>query len=151
VNIPAGVDDEMRIRVSGEGHAPEEGHGPAGDLYVQLSVMASNVFKRQGADVYVDAKVPFYTAILGGRVRVPTLDGDVELKVPVGTQPDDVALMRNRGIKKLNSNDTGNQYVKLKVEVPKYDLVCEVMCGRKLTDKQRKLVEQLVAEFDQGN
>jgi molecular chaperone DnaJ len=62
--------------------------------------------------------VPLQKAILGGTLRIPTLDGDVDLKVSMGTQPDEVRILRQRGIKKLNSKDRGDQYVKMKVQIP---------------------------------
>ena len=123
VDIPAGIDDEMRIKISGEGNAPESGRGAAGDLYVQLRILPSPIFKRQGADVYVDAQIPFYQAILGGKVKVPTLDGEVELKVPAGTQPGDSVVMRKKGIAKLKRKERGDQYVTLKVKLPTYPML----------------------------
>ncbi|ORY06428.1 hypothetical protein K493DRAFT_310562 [Basidiobolus meristosporus CBS 931.73] len=135
VNIPAGVDEGVKIRLSNEGDMPVTGKGTAGDLYVRLRVKPSSIFRREGPNVFVDAKVPLHIAILGGNIRVPTLDGDVELKIPVGTQPEDVSILRNRGIKKLNRNAHGDQYVKLKVEIP-----------RNVTPHQRELIEEFVRE-----
>jgi molecular chaperone DnaJ len=69
--------------------------------------------------VFVNAKIPFYKAILGGKVRVPTIDGDVELKVPAGSQPEDNISLRNRGIRRLRSTTRGDQVVTLKIELPR--------------------------------
>ncbi|KAK9761039.1 mdj1 protein precursor, partial [Basidiobolus ranarum] len=102
-------------------------------LFVRLRVRPSSIFRREGPDVFVDAKVPLHTAILGGSIQVPTLDGDVELKIPVGTQPEDISVLKNRGIKKLNRDSHGDQYVKLKVEIP-----------RNITQRQRELIEEFV-------
>ncbi|ORX99267.1 hypothetical protein K493DRAFT_329159 [Basidiobolus meristosporus CBS 931.73] len=139
VNIPAGVDEGVKIRLSNEGDMPVVGKGTAGDLYVRLRVRPSNIFRREGANVFVDAKVPLHTAILGGSIHVPTLDGEVELKIPVGTQPEDVSVLRNRGIKQLNRNAHGDQYVKLKVEIP-----------RNITPRQRELIEEFAGLKSQG-
>ncbi|KAJ2382023.1 mdj1 protein precursor, partial [Coemansia sp. RSA 2603] len=111
VNVPAGCDSGMRIRMAGMGDVPVEGEGPAGDLYVRLRVLPSEVFKRKGADTYCSANVPFTTAILGGSVRVPTVDGDVEVKIKPGTQPGEELRLRGKGIRKVNSSARGDQYL----------------------------------------
>ncbi|KAJ2606598.1 mdj1 protein precursor [Coemansia sp. RSA 1722] len=139
VTIPAGCDSGMRIRMAGMGDVPIEGDGPAGDLFVRLRVTPSSMFKRKGADVYYAASIPFTTAILGGTVRVPTVDGDVEVKVKPGTQPGDELRLRGKGIRKLNSSVRGDQYLGLRVKLP-----------TQITDKQRELIEQF-ADEDQGN
>ncbi|KAI9298722.1 chaperone DnaJ [Neoconidiobolus thromboides FSU 785] len=132
VNIPAGVDDGVKLRVSGEGDSPIEGQGRRGDLFVKLRVQPSQTFKRSGPDVHVEAKVPFQTAILGGFIRIPTIDGDVELKITPGSQSNDTLVLKGKGISKLNSrNGKGDQYVNLHISVPK-----------KLTDKQKELIEE---------
>ncbi|KAG2200661.1 hypothetical protein INT47_005817 [Mucor saturninus] len=138
VKIPAGVDQNTRIRVNGEGDAPIKGNGPVGDLFVTLNVQASNIFRRQDADVYVDAKIPFYKAMLGGRIRIPTVDGDVDVKVPSGAQPGDNIALRGRGIQKLRSSARGDQIVTLKVELP-----------RTLKGKQREIIEQYASFVDE--
>lgn len=139
VEIPAGIEDDSEIRIKDKGNQPLEG-GIPGDLFVHVKVQPSSTFKRQGADVHVDANVPFWMAALGGQVKIPTLDGDVELKVPTGSQPDEVLVMKRKGIKKLHSEDRGNQYVKLKVTLPK-----------KMTTKQRKLLEEYAEEADKDS
>ncbi|KAL1920212.1 uncharacterized protein VTP21DRAFT_1358 [Calcarisporiella thermophila] len=140
VNIPAGVEEGNRVRISGEGDAPLEGNGPRGDLYVRLSVSPSKIFRRQGANIFVDKKVPFHMAILGGKARIPTIDGDVELKIPSGSQPGDNILLRQRGIRRLNRQDRGDQVVVLKVELP-----------RSLTPNQRELIEKYAASLEGGH
>ncbi|RKP04999.1 hypothetical protein THASP1DRAFT_35422 [Thamnocephalis sphaerospora] len=148
VKIPAGVDNDVKIRLAGEGHAPDEGAGPNGDLYVLLTVKESPMFKRQGADVYLDVDVPLHTAILGGQVRIETLDGNVDLKVPAGTQPNDVRVMRKRGIKKLNRPEHGDQYVTMKVKIPTLRLSNDCFIRSKLSGRQRELLESLAHELD---
>lgn len=134
VKIPAGVDDDMHIRINGEGNMPEGGNGVAGNLILRLFVQPSSTFRRQGADVFITTKVPYTTAILGGYVRVPTLDGDVELKIPPGTQPGGSSVLRNKGIQRVNYPGRGDQFVEINVELP-----------TKLTQKQRELIEQLAS------
>ncbi|KAI9014863.1 hypothetical protein BC832DRAFT_546661 [Gaertneriomyces semiglobifer] len=133
VNIPAGVSDGMELRLPQQGNAPLESNGVAGDLFVRLNVQGDPVFKRDGSDVLVTVKVPLEVALLGGDVRVPTIDGDVELKVPAGTQPMDKKRLRRRGVRKVDSpaGDRGDQYVTLQVQLPS-----------SLTDRQRRLIEE---------
>ena len=114
-----GADEGVRIRLGGKGNAPVQGEGKAGDLFVRLRVKPSPLFKRQGADVYTETVIPFTTAALGGSVKIPTVDGDVELKIPSGTQPNDVSRLAKRGIQRLNRMDKGDQFVTLKVALPK--------------------------------
>lgn len=137
VDIPAGtifnpgMDNGMRMRVSGKGDAPLEGNGPSGDLILEIQVMADKLFKRDGNTVYVDVHVPLLTALLGGTVRVPTIDGDVDLKVNPGTQPGDEKLLRKRGVKSVKSSSRGDQIVKIVVPLPK-----------KLTSEQQELLQK---------
>ncbi|ORY02417.1 hypothetical protein K493DRAFT_254957 [Basidiobolus meristosporus CBS 931.73] len=135
VNVPPGVDEGVKIRVPGSGDVPLYGKGPSGDLFVKLRVSASKIFKRKGSDIYIDATIPLHKAALGGCIRVPTLDGEAELKIPAGTQSDDISVMRDRGVKILNREAYGNQYVKLKVEIP-----------RNMTPKQRQLMQEFANE-----
>ncbi|GAA5800669.1 hypothetical protein HPULCUR_006105 [Helicostylum pulchrum] len=136
VKVPPGVDQNTRIRVNGEGDAPLNGKGPSGDLFVNLNVGLKD--KIQDYDVYVDAKIPFYKAILGGRVRIPTVDGDVDVKVPSGAQPGDNIALRGRGIQKLRSSARGDQIVTLKVEMP-----------RSLKGKQREIIQEYASLVDE--
>ncbi|KAI8148276.1 hypothetical protein BJV82DRAFT_591484 [Fennellomyces sp. T-0311] len=137
VNVPPGVDQNSRIRVQGEGDAPIKGQGPPGDLFVSLNIRPSSVFRRQNYDIFVDAKIPFYKAMLGGRVRIPTVDGDVELKIPSGSQPGDNMALRGRGIQRLRGSSRGDQIVTLKVELP-----------RSLRGEQREIIEKYAALVD---
>ncbi|KAJ2471490.1 mdj1 protein precursor [Coemansia sp. RSA 2322] len=118
VDVPPGCDSGMRVRVGGQGDAPLDGDGPRGDLYVRVRVAPSRTFRRKGADVYVDVDVPLPTALLGGSVRVPTVDGDVDVRVREGTQPGDELRLRAKGLPRLNAAGRGDQYLTLKVRLP---------------------------------
>ncbi|KAJ3238697.1 hypothetical protein HDU78_003378 [Chytriomyces hyalinus] len=120
VTIPAGVDNGMKVRVSGKGDAALTGNGPAGDLYVHLEVQPHPVFRREGRDIFVTASVPLHMALLGGTVRVPTVDGDVELTIPPGTQPDDKKRLPNRGVVRVGRKDRGDEYVTIKIDIPRH-------------------------------
>ncbi|KAL7752069.1 mdj1 protein precursor [Sorochytrium milnesiophthora] len=120
VDIPAGVEDNMRVRLTGQGD--QDAHSKQrGDLYVRLRVLPSRTFTRKGSDIYISARIPLATALLGGTVRVPTIDGDVELRVAEGTQPGESKKLAYRGVPKINrpKDDRGHQYVNLIVEVPR--------------------------------
>lgn len=110
----------MSVRIPKAGDAPISGSGPVGDLLVRVHVSRSNVFQRQGNSIYYGANIPFYTALLGGRVRVPTLDGDVDIRVPGGTQPGEEMVLRGRGIPGLYNSSTGDLFVKFAVSLPRY-------------------------------
>lgn len=118
IKIPAGVDDGSRVRF--------------GDFDIVVSVRPDKTFQREGLDIYIEAEVSFPDAALGTTIRVQTIDGDVELKVPPGTQPDTLIRLRGRGVKSPQSNRIGDQYVKVKVIVP-----------TKLSGEQRKILEEL--------
>ena len=124
VNIPAGVDDGYRIRQDGAGDVPLMGAGPPGSLYVRIHVKPSKVWRRQGTNLFYPAVIPFYTAVLGGRVRVPTLDGTVDVRVPSGTQPGEEMILRGRGVPRLGSRKTyennGDLMVQFDVSIPRY-------------------------------
>ncbi|GAA5957889.1 hypothetical protein JCM21900_001300 [Sporobolomyces salmonicolor] len=137
VKIPPGVDDGMKIRIDGKGDAPLGGKGRTGDLYVRVNVLPSKVFTRQGSNLYENISVPFYTAILGGKAPVKTLDRDVEVKVPSGTQPGEEMVLRGRGVKKLYKDEHGDLIVRFNVAMP-----------RSLTPAQRRILEQYVAETE---
>jgi len=116
VDIPAGIDDGMTVKMSGLGSMGD--FGSAGNLYVEVTVEKSNVFKRKGADLYVDVPLSLENAVLGGDVDVPTIDGNVKLGVSPGTQPGTEQRMRSRGLKEVNGRSTGHQYVTFNVEIP---------------------------------
>jgi molecular chaperone DnaJ len=135
VEIPAGIADEQRIRLSGRGHAGERG-GPPGDLYVLVRVAADERFLRDGSNLVTVVDVPAPAAALGTRVTVPTLDGDEEIEVPAGTQPGAVVTLRGRGMPTIGRGRRGDQQVVLNVVIP-----------RNLTKRQSELLEELRASL----
>lgn len=133
VNVPAGVEDGTRIRIAGEGEAGARG-GPAGDLYIFLSLKPHPFFQRDGADLYCQAPISLVTAALGGEITVPTLDGsDARVKVPEGTQSGRQFRLRGKGMTVLRARDLGDLYLQVAVETP-----------QNLTRRQR----ELLAEFE---
>ena len=107
VDIPAGIDDGQRMRVTGRGHAGERG-GPAGDLYVVVRVKEDERFLRDREDLVTVVDVAAPLAALGTTIQVPTLDGDVPLEVPAGTQPGETIMMAGRGLPPLGRGRTGD-------------------------------------------
>ena len=118
VKIPAGAKTGTRVRVSGEG-APAPRGGEPGDLYLNVRVEDDPRFERHGEDLYVDAMMDLYTAVLGGEVDIPTMTGSVTLKIKPGTQPDQLIRVRGKGMPRLKESDAhGDLYVRVKVELP---------------------------------
>ncbi|XP_057800462.1 chaperone protein dnaJ GFA2, mitochondrial-like isoform X1 [Salvia miltiorrhiza] len=133
-NVMAGVDHDETIKIPRSGGVDPDGNKP-GDLYVKIKVREDPVFRREGADIHVDAILSFTQAILGGTIRVPTLTGDLVVKVRPGTQPGQKVVLRKKGIKVRNSFSLGDEYVHFKVSIP-----------TNLTQRQRELVEELAKE-----
>ncbi len=131
VTIPAGINDGQTIRLSGQGEAGGRGGG-TGDLYVRVRVRPEPGFERREYAILTDAEVTFPQAALGATVRVPTLEGDVELKIPAGTQSGTVFKLRSRGVPHLNGRGRGDQLVTVRVKIP-----------TKISKHQRKLLEEL--------
>ncbi|NLT73758.1 MAG: molecular chaperone DnaJ [Chloroflexi bacterium] len=131
VDIPAGVDDGMRIRLAGEGEHGLFG-GPPGNLYVMLHVAPHKFFTRRDQDVLLNVNINIAQAALGDEITVPTLDGDEKLLVPGGTQAGSVLRMRGKGVPRLNGHGRGEQIVILNVVIP-----------TDLTVEQRDLLKQL--------
>lgn len=118
VNIPPGVDDGTRIRLSGEGEAGLHG-APPGDLYIFLSVAPHPFFKREGADIHFRVPIKMTTAALGGNVDVPTLGGGkARVTIPTGTQTGDQFRLRGKGMSIINSKSRGDMYIHVTVETP---------------------------------
>jgi len=117
VKVPSGVDNGDRIRLSGEGEAGQNG-GPPGDLYVDIRVRPHEIFERDGGDLSCLVPVSFATAVLGGNVTVPTLDGEVSLKIPTESQSGRVFRIRGKGVKPVRSHATGDLYCRVEVETP---------------------------------
>ena len=118
ITIPAGIDDGQIFTVRNQGNAGANG-GPAGDLRVGVIVKPHPFFERDGYNVWYDVKVSFVQAALGDKLRVPTLDGQVEYILPAGTQPGDIFKLKGRGIHVLNSTRRGDQLIRVNIEVPK--------------------------------
>jgi molecular chaperone DnaJ len=132
LTIPCGVENGQKLRVRSEGDAGPNG-GPAGDLYIFVNVKRDSRFRREGTEIYSDASVSYVDAILGSEAVVPTVDGDVTIKVPAGSQPETVLRLKGKGAPKLGSkDDRGNHYVTLKVNVP-----------TSLSSKEKALIEEL--------
>ena len=117
VKVPAGVDDGDRIRLSGEGEAGRNG-GPPGDLYVEIRVNPHKIFAREGADLSCEVPISFSTAALGGEVELPTLEGNVALKVPAGTQSGKVFRLRGKGVTTVRDPRKGDLFARVAVETP---------------------------------
>ena len=131
VKVPAGVDNGDRIRLAGEGEAGRNG-GPPGDLYVEIRVREHAIFERDGSHLSCEVPVSFATATLGGTVEVPTLGGNVDLKVPSETQSGRVFRLREKGVKPVRGGPTGDLFCRVVVETPV-----------NLTDDQKALLRKL--------
>jgi molecular chaperone DnaJ len=139
VQVPAGIADGQRIRLSGRGHAGEHG-GPNGDLYVVVRVLEDERFVRDQEDLHTVIDVPAPLAALGTTVQVPSLDGDVPVEIPAGTQPGETITLRARGMPPLGRGRTGDLHVHVNVIIP-----------RKLSREQRDLLERLADSLDDRN
>lgn len=111
------MDTGDRIRLSGEGEAGADG-GPAGDLYVQMSIRQHPIFEREGNNLYCEVPIGFVDAALGGELEVPTLDGRVKLKVPEGTQTGKLFRLRGKGVAPVRGGSTGDLLCRVLVETP---------------------------------
>ncbi len=131
VKIPAGVETGSRLRISGEGEAGANG-GPSGDLFVVIHVAEHETFERQGANLYSAVPITFGQAALGDEIKVKTLDGEEDLKIPAGTQTGTVFRMRSHGMPALGGRGKGDLFVAATVITPK-----------SLTKEQRKILEKL--------
>ena len=139
VDVPAGISDGQRIRISGRGHAGERG-GPNGDLYVVVRVQEDERFLRDAEDLITVVDVAAPHAALGTTIQVPTLDGDVPVEIPAGTQPGEQIVMRGRGKPPLGRGRTGDLRVVVNVAIP-----------RRLTSEQRDLLERLSGTLTEDN
>ncbi|MEM9005252.1 MAG: molecular chaperone DnaJ [Cyanobacteria bacterium P01_F01_bin.86] len=132
ITIPAGVDNGTRLRVSGEGDAGKRS-GPAGDLYVYLFVEEDSHFRRDGINILSDLKITYLQAILGASIEVDTVDGEIKMEIPAGTQPNTVLTLDNRGVPKLgNPVSRGDHLITVQVQIP-----------NRLKPEERELVEKL--------
>jgi molecular chaperone DnaJ len=135
VKIPAGINEGMRIRSTGNGEPGTNG-GPPGDLYIEIRIKAHEIFERDGDDLHCKVPVSMTTAALGGTIEVPSLSTKAEIELPEGTQHGKTFRLRGKGIKGLRSSYPGDLYVHITVETPV-----------RLTDGQRKLLRELDESF----
>jgi len=138
VKIPAGIDDGMRIRSSGNGEPGMNG-GPPGDLYIEIRISKHDIFERDGDDLHCTVPIGMVTAALGGEIEVPTLSGKVSINIPEGTQSGKQFRLRDKGIKGVRSSQAGALYCHIVVETPV-----------KLTEHQRKLLRELDESLKKG-
>ncbi|MCD5383073.1 molecular chaperone DnaJ [Candidatus Gracilibacteria bacterium] len=135
VKIPAGIYNGATLKLAGKGEAGVKGGG-YGNLFVNVAVGESRDFERDGDDIYADKKIHVLQAILGDTVKIKTIWGDLDLKIPAGAQDGKIFRIKEYGMPKLNRNgEKGNMYLKIKLQVPE-----------KLTDKERKMYEDLAKE-----
>ncbi len=138
IKIPAGIDDGMRIRSTGNGEPGTNG-GPPGDLYIEIRIQKHDVFQRDGDDLHCAVPISFTTAALGGEISVPTLSGEAAIDLPEGTQTGKQFRLRGKGIKGVRSSFPGDLYCHITVETPV-----------KLTEHQRKLLRELDESLKKG-
>ena len=131
VNIPAGIDNGNRVRMIGEGKPGANG-GPNGNFYIEIEVAPHSYFRRNGNDILLDIDINMAQAALGDEITIPTLDGDVKLRIPPGTQPGRVFRLKEKGVPILQRTERGNQMVTVNVQVP-----------TSLTDEQEELLKTL--------
>jgi molecular chaperone DnaJ len=138
VKVPAGVDEGDQIRLAGEGEAGENG-GPPGDLFVQIRLKPHSLFKREQDDLYCEMPVSFATAVIGGELEVPTLDGRASIKIPPGTQSEKLFRLRGKGVRNVRSGQTGDLYCRISVETPV-----------NLTARQKELLQEFDHSLREG-
>jgi len=131
ITIPAGIASGMKMRVAREGNSGVNG-GPRGDVYVEINVKPHSLFEREGDDIYIELPISYSQAVLGDKVSVPTMLGNVEMKIPPGTQSGTRMRLKEKGFVSLSNRMRGSQYVVLKLEVPK-----------NISEKHKEVVEQL--------
>ncbi len=134
VTIPAGVEEGMRLRLTGEGEGGAKG-GTRGDLYIRVNIQEHEVFTRDGDDLYIEVPLSFVQASLGGEISVPTLKGNVKLAIPEGTQTHTIFKLRGQGLPNVHGHDRGDEHVRVIVQTPE-----------KLSKKQRELLQQFSKE-----
>jgi molecular chaperone DnaJ len=139
VDVPAGIDDGQRMRITGRGHAGDRG-GPAGDLYVQVKVREDPRFVRDQNDLVTVVDVAAPLAALGTKVSVPTIDGEVELEIPAGTQPNETLVVRGEGMPSLRGRHRGDLRAVINVVIPRH-----------LKHDQRELLERLSESLTDHN
>ncbi|MEK7214347.1 MAG: molecular chaperone DnaJ [Chloroflexota bacterium] len=136
VKIPAGVDSGNQLRLSGEGDAGARG-GPAGNLYVAISVQEHEFFTREDDNILVELQLNLAQAALGATLTVPTIEGPAEIKIPPGTESGELFRLRGKGVPHLQGSKRGDELVKVRVDIP-----------NQLTDEQRRLLTELAKTFE---
>ncbi|MEE5993086.1 MAG: molecular chaperone DnaJ [Oscillospiraceae bacterium] len=139
VNIPAGIDNGQVLRVSGEGDCGING-GPAGNLNVSVTVRPHPIFNRDGYDVHCEIPITYAQAVLGDEITVPTIDGNVKLTIPEGIQNGEERRLKGKGVKYLQQDRRGDQYVRFYIEVP-----------RNLSKKQKELLKEFENSLEDRN
>ena len=139
INVPAGIDDGQTLRVSGEGDCGLNG-GPNGNLNVNVNVRPHPIFTREGYDVHCEIPITYAQAVMGEEITVPTIDGNVKFNIPEGTQNGTRHRLKGKGIKRLQRDGRGDQYVRLYIEVPK-----------NLTKKQKDLLRNFEDSLSEKN
>ncbi|OGS43468.1 MAG: molecular chaperone DnaJ [Elusimicrobia bacterium RIFOXYD2_FULL_34_15] len=130
VKIPAGVDTGNTIRAKGQGEAGEKG-GPAGDLYIVVRVLNHKIFRREKDDIYIEVPIGYATAALGGEISVPTLEDNVSMKIPSGTESNKIFRLKGKGMPSVSSSRVGDEYVKVYINPPE-----------SLTSRQKELLKE---------
>jgi len=133
VKVPAGVDNGSRLRLAGEGEVGAH-NGPPGDLYVYIHVKPHRVFKREGNDIICEMAISFPQAAMGDEIEVPTLESQIKIKIPEGTQPETIFRLKGKGIPDVNGFGRGDQLVRVQVVTP-----------TKLTDRQKELLREFAS------
>ena len=133
LNIPAGVEDGLRLQLTGQGEVGFAG-GPQGDIYVDISVRPHEIFSRQGDDLHCTLEVPLHDAVLGNRAKIETFDGEIEIQIEGGSQTGEQIHLKNKGVTHLRSSGRGDLYITLQVLTP-----------AKTDSKQKELFRQLAA------
>ena len=134
VNIPAGINQGQQIRIREKGGRGING-GPNGDLYLEIIIIPHQYFKRDGNDIHLDVPISVVDAMLGKKIDVPTVYGEVEVEIPAGTQPNQILRLKGRGIKDMRKGTPGDQYLHMIVKTP-----------TKLTKKQKELLGEFQKE-----
>ena len=137
LDIPAGIDSHQQLRVGGKGGRGRNG-GPNGDLFVEIQVRNHKYFVREGRNIHIEIPISVVDAVLGCEIDCPTVTGDVKLKIPAGTQPNAVLRLKGKGVKDIRSDNYGDQYVKVNIQIPtKLDRE-EKECFEKLRKNTKK-------------
>jgi molecular chaperone DnaJ len=131
VKIPAGIDNGQRLKLRGEGESGQNG-APNGDLYVQISIEPHSIFEREESELMCESYMPYTTAVLGGEIEVPTLEGAAKLKIPAGTESDKIFRLKGKGVPVLGSTRRGDLHIRVKIHIP-----------RSLPEKHKTALEKL--------